>query len=137
LLPITLLGQFIIINFIKLQVELTQYPNTHRAIQVTSGNGYTISNNVIGYASNTATGIYTMLGTIATRFIAIDLAVGTTVATSVQNNTVSSISLNTSSGAATANGVLCGLNITAGNVNVGNITPNTFGVLHLRLIPFQ
>jgi len=102
--------------------------NTHKAINIAgNGNGYVVSNNTIGFATNTGTGVYTMTGTIATRFIAIDLAVGTTTATSVQGNTIASISLTTSSGAATANGVICGINITAGNVNVGTVNGNTIG----------
>lgn len=100
---------------------------THRAIQITSGSGHTITSNTIGYSSNSATGTYTMAGTIATRFIAIDLAVGTTTTTSVQNNIISAISLATSSGAATTNGVLCGINVTSGNVDVGTVTGNIIG----------
>jgi trimeric autotransporter adhesin len=101
--------------------------NTHRAIQVGSGNGHIITGNIIGYATAAATGTYIMTSTVATRFIGIDLAVGTSVATSVQGNTVTAISLSTSSGAATTNGILCGINITAGTVNVGTITGNTIG----------
>ncbi|MBK8149137.1 MAG: hypothetical protein IPK58_13265 [Acidobacteria bacterium] len=101
--------------------------STHNGINVTSGSGYTVSGNTIGYAAANGTGVYTMGGTIATRFVGINLGVGTNSATSVQGNTVASISLATSSGASTSNGVLCGLSITSGNVNVGNVTPNTFG----------
>jgi len=99
----------------------------HNGILVGSGDGNTITGNTIGYASSSATGVYTMAGTIATRFIAFNLAVGTTTVTSVQGNIVTAISLATSSGAATTNGILCGINITAGNVNVGNVTANTIG----------
>ncbi len=101
--------------------------NTHTVIGVGSGDGYTITGNTIGYASAAGTGVYTMTGTIATRLIGINLAVGTATASSVQGNTITAISLNTSSGAATTNGILCGINITAGNVNVGNVTANTIG----------
>lgn len=70
-----------------------------------------------------------MLGTIATRFVGISITAATTTAvTSLQGNTVTAISLATSSGAATANGILCGINISgATNVNIGNITPNVIG----------
>ncbi len=101
--------------------------NTHRAIQISSGNNHSVLNNIIGFATSGGTGTYTMTGTIATRFIGIDLAVGTTTATSVQGNTIASINLGTSSGAATANGILCGINMTSGNINVGTITPNVIG----------
>ena len=101
--------------------------NTHNAIAISSGNGYNIIGNTIGYASAAGTNVYAMAGTVTTRFIGINLAVGTTTASSVQGNTITAISLNTSSGASTTNGILCGINITAGNVNVGNVTANTIG----------
>jgi len=103
--------------------------NTHSAITITSGSGYTITGNTIGYASSAGTGTYTMLGTVATRFIGISLASTTASASSIQGNTVTAISLATSSGAATTNGVLCGINIAGGSapVNIGNITPNVIG----------
>ncbi|MBS1494843.1 MAG: T9SS type A sorting domain-containing protein [Bacteroidetes bacterium] len=102
--------------------------NIHNGIAASAGSGYTITGNTIGYSSSAGTGTYTMAGTIATRFIGINLAVSTTVATSsVQGNTITAISLATSSGAATTNGVICGINVTAGNVNIGNVTPNTIG----------
>ncbi len=103
--------------------------NTHNGIVITSGSGYIITGNTIGYATSGGTGTYTMTGTIATRFIGINLSVGTTTAvTSLQGNTVTAISLATSSGAASSNGILCGINITgSGNVNIGNITPNVIG----------
>jgi hypothetical protein len=101
--------------------------NIHNGISVQTGDGYVITGNTIGYATSTSTGTYTMTGTIATRFIGINLAVGTTTATSVQNNTITAISLATSSGAATTNGILCGINVTTGNVNIGTVTGNTIG----------
>jgi hypothetical protein len=102
--------------------------NTHRAIQISSGNNHSITSNIIGFATVGSSGTYTMLSTVATRFIGIDLNVGSVTASSVQGNIITSISLNTSSGAATGNGVLCGINVTgSGNVNIGNIVPNTIG----------
>ncbi len=102
---------------------------THNGIQInnTSGNGFVIAGNMIGYASSTGTGTYTMTGTIATRFIGINVSVGTTVASSVQGNTITNFNISTSSGAATGNGIFAGINITNGNVNVGTTTPNTIG----------
>jgi trimeric autotransporter adhesin len=103
--------------------------NTHNGIQVsnTSGNGFVITGNTIGYASAAGTGTYTMAGTIATRFIGINVSAGTTVASSVQGNTISGFSLATSSGATAGNGIFAGINVTGGNVNVGNVTPNIIG----------
>jgi hypothetical protein len=99
----------------------------HRAIQVTGGNAYIISGNTIGYASATATGNYTMNGAFASRFIGIDLAVGNTKATSVQDNSFSNFSLVTTSGASTFNGVWCAINVTSGDVNIGTLLGNTIG----------
>lgn len=103
--------------------------NTHNGIVIASGSGYNITGNTIGYASSAGTGTYTMLGTVATRFIGIALTPNTASASSIQGNTVTAISIATSSGATTVNGVLCGINIGGGSapVNIGNITPNVIG----------
>lgn len=101
--------------------------NTHRGIQLLSGNGHTVSANVVGYASPAASGVTAMTSTVATRFIGIEIGAATGAPTSVQGNTVAAITLATSSGAATANGVLCGISITGGDVYVGTVTPNTIG----------
>jgi hypothetical protein len=110
--------------------------NIHNGISISSGSGHTISGNIIGFASSAGTGVYTMSGTIATRMIAINVAVGTASTTLVQGNTVASISLATSSGAATTNGVLCGINITSGNVSAtGNTIGSVTGTGSLVAIP--
>ena len=103
--------------------------NVHNGIIITSGSGYTITNNFIGGSAASAGGTpYAMAGTIATRFVGINMSVGTTTAvSSVQGNTIANFTLNTSSGAATTNGIICGINITGGNVNVGTVTGNTIG----------
>ncbi|MCK6641299.1 MAG: T9SS type A sorting domain-containing protein [Bacteroidia bacterium] len=102
--------------------------NTHRGIWLASGNNHSVTGNVVGYASSSQTGVYTMSSTVATRFVGIELSVGNAVPSSVQGNTVASISLSTSSGATTTYGVLCGIYILgSSSVNVGTITPNTIG----------
>jgi hypothetical protein len=101
--------------------------NTHTALQILSGNAYSITNNIIGYATAAGTGVYTMVSTASVRFIAIDLSVGTTTASSVQGNTITAINLSTSSNASTDNGVLCGIRANAGSVNIGNLSPNIIG----------
>jgi trimeric autotransporter adhesin len=111
--------------------------NTHNGIFIGIGSGYTISGNVIGYANSSGTGTmnlvgnsvaltgfptsYTTTGTPnATRFIAINCAFTAAGANSViKSNTIAGLALHTSSGAATTNGVLCGINVTAGNVTIG------------------
>jgi trimeric autotransporter adhesin len=101
--------------------------NTHRVIQILSGNNHNITNNIIGHAAASTAGIYTMAGNVATRFIAIDLAVGTVIPSSVQGNLINYITLATNSGASTLNGALCGINVTAGNVNIGTTLANSVG----------
>jgi hypothetical protein len=101
--------------------------NIHSAIHVMSGNGYSVTNNIIGFANYAGTGVYTMDGTVATRFIGINLSVGATTASSVQGNIISAISLATSSGSTTDIGILCGISASAGNVNIGNIAANIIG----------
>lgn len=103
--------------------------STHNGIVITSGAGYNITGNYIGGNTSSAGGTpYAMAGTIATRFIAINVAAGTTTAVnSIQGNIISNITLATSSGATTTNGIICGINVTAGNANIGTISANTIG----------
>jgi trimeric autotransporter adhesin len=97
--------------------------NLQTAIRVNSGDGYTINGNTIGFASAAGTGTYTMNGNVSTRFNAIDLAVGNTTATNVQNNTIGGFSLTTT----TSSDLWIGINVQSGNVNIGSVTGNTIG----------
>lgn len=119
---------------------------THSGINITSGENYTITGNIIGYANSSGTGTtnivgnsvaltgtfpssYSTTGTAnATRYIAINCTflVGG-VASSIQNNLIAGFALYTSSGAATTNGIFCGIAINSGNANVGNTTGNSIG----------
>ncbi|MFN4892397.1 MAG: PKD-like domain-containing protein [Bacteroidota bacterium] len=118
---------------------------THTGINITSGSGYTISGNVIGYANASGTGTTNMVGNSvaligfpgsyvtsgtsnATRYIAISaaFAAGGTVS-NIQGNTIAGFALFTSSGATTTNGILCGISVTSGNVNIGTTSGNTIG----------
>ncbi len=120
--------------------------NTHTGINITSGSGYTISGNIIGFANNTGTGTtnligntvaltgtfpgsYTTVGTAnATRYIAINCAfTAAGTMSEIQNNTIAGFALYTSSGATTTNGIFCGIAVTSGNVNIGTTTGNTIG----------
>jgi len=121
--------------------------NTHNGINISSGSGYTISNNVIGFANAAGTGTTNIIGLTtgtlggsfpsaftaggtanATRYNAINCAftAGGTVS-SIQNNTIGGIALFTSSSATATNGMLCGIAVTSGNANIGTITGNTIG----------
>ncbi|MBK8610410.1 MAG: T9SS type A sorting domain-containing protein [Chitinophagaceae bacterium] len=122
---------------------------THNGIFITSGSGYTISNNVIGYAAPNATGTTNYIGLTsgslggtfpsaftaggaanATRYNAINCAFTTGGAvSSIQNNTIGGIALYTSSGASTTFGLICGIAVTSGNANIGTVTGNTIGAV--------
>lgn len=111
--------------------------NTHNAVLVNSGSNYTINNNIIGYSTANSTGVMVMAGTIATRFIGISVnaASGGTLST-IQGNTVSAITLSTSSGAATAAGILCGVSVIGGNAQIqNNVIGGTTGVNLLQGFP--
>jgi trimeric autotransporter adhesin len=107
-------------KFFQTSIKTYTVANTHRAILIAGGNGYTINNNVIGYSANNATGSYAMAGTIAIRFVGIEVASGTLTPTSIQSNTVTAITLTTSSGATTGAGIICGISLTGGNNTVSN-----------------
>ena len=119
---------------------------THNGITIGTGAGYTITGNTIGFANNSGAGNTLLIGNTvlptgtfptsfsttgtanATRYIAINMALtagGT--ASSIQGNTIGGIALYTSSGAGTTNGIVCGINLTAGNANIGTVTGNTIG----------
>jgi hypothetical protein len=102
---------------------------TMRAIQVltSSGGGYTISNNTIGYANASGTGVTTYAGATTNRFIGIDLTANNTAASSIQGNTIAGFNLTTSSGGSTAAPIFAGITIQAGSVNVGTTSANIIG----------
>lgn len=122
--------------------------NTHAGIRIETGEGYTITGNVIGFANSSGTGTTNLLGITsgaltgtfpsayllgtatlnATRYMAFRLAftAGGTVS-SIQNNTIGGFALLTSSGATAQNGIWCAINVNSGNVNIGTSTGNTIG----------
>lgn len=102
---------------------------THRAINIltASGGGYTISNNTIGYATSTATGVTTYDGGFASRFLGIELTAAATPLSSIQGNTIAAITLSTTSGATLAPGIFSGISVLGGTVNIGTTTGNTIG----------
>ncbi len=101
----------------------------HRAIQIsnTSGKNFTVTNNTIGSASSAGTGICTMTGAVACTYQGILMSVGNTLPSNVQGNTITNISLTTTSTSATVGGALCGISVTSGTVNVGTTAPNIIG----------
>lgn len=102
--------------------------NIHYGIDILSGSGYTLTGNYVGGSAPSAGGTpYTINDNIATRFVGISLAAGTSPVSSIQGNKISNISLTTSSGATTGDGVLCGISVPSGSANVGTSAGNTIG----------
>jgi hypothetical protein len=102
---------------------------THRAILIsnTLGNAFNITNNTIGYSSPTGTGTTTMTAATTLVFHAIALSVGNSTPSSIQGNTISGFNFTTTSTSSTLGGAFCGINVTSGTVNIGNVTPNIIG----------
>ena len=98
----------------------------HRGIQITGGEGYNISGNIIGGDNETGTGVYNISGT-AVKFTGIELNAGFVTASSLQGNIISNIQLASSSNGGAPQGIFSGIYINGGNVNVGNITGNIIG----------
>jgi hypothetical protein len=88
------------------------------------GNGFQVTNNVVGYATPSATGTYSITSSTYNYIYPIYLSVGSGVPTSVQGNTISNIA-QTCTG--TYYGYIYCMYIPGGSVNVGDITPNTIG----------
>src|SRR5204863_9036811 len=116
-------------NFYQTTAKAYTVAVVHRALWVTpnvaslaSASGFTINNNFIGGSNAAHGGTYTMTGAVGYQFFGMDISVGLGAATSIQNNTISNISM-TAAFASTI--TMEGINLANGNVNVGNITGNT------------
>ncbi len=99
----------------------------HTAIRVenVAANGFTISDNIIGYANSAGTGTYTFTGpTSSSSFHPIYFFQATnSTASSIQGNTITAISMNGNLSGFS----FIGIYIQSGNANIGNITPNIIG----------
>jgi hypothetical protein len=125
--------------------------NSHKGISITSGAGYTITGNVIGYANSGGTGTTNMIGVSAggslggtfpssytvggtansTSYVAISCAFTSGGAvSSIQNNTIGGFALYTSSSSTSGNGIFNAIAVTSGNANIGTITGNTFSNIY-------
>ena len=99
---------------------------TYDAIKINnvSGNGFTVSNNYFGGSEAECEGTaWTKTNATNNVFNAINLNIGTTVASSVQNNTIRNFNWS-NSGIATWTAI----NVVEGSVNIGTVTGNTIGV---------
>jgi len=116
-------------RFFQTATRTSTAGSTHRAIHILTASGidYHIINNTIGFAEAAGTGLTTYDGTVAIHFRAIEITVGSSVASSVQGNTVAGIAFSTSSGSTLLPGIFSGISVLVGAVNIGNITPNIIG----------
>lgn len=104
--------------------------NQHRAFWVsptaTGACGFQILNNFIGAADALGTGVWSLGGTVGTNFWGMDINHAGVIPTSVQGNTITQISL--SSTTTTANDLFRGISTgNVGHVYIGNIAGNTIG----------
>lgn len=97
-------------------------------ISNTSGDGYLVSGNTIGYASaaGTGTATFTSASTFTYAVFGIDMNTSVAGASSVQGNTIAGISY-TGAPNATNNGFY-GMIIRGGQVHIGDVTGNTIGL---------
>ncbi|MCD4679369.1 MAG: hypothetical protein K8S00_03175, partial [Bacteroidales bacterium] len=98
---------------------------TYYAIKIdnVSGNGFTVSNNYIGGSETQCGGVaWTKINATNNVFTAINIEVGSTVASSIQNNTIRNFYWSNS---AIANWI--GIRVEEGDVNIGTTTGNTIG----------
>ena len=102
--------------------------NINRAIQINtaSGGSYTISSNTIGYANSTGTGTSTYNGSTC-RFIGMDITAATSPVSSIQGNTITNISVSSSSGGTVSAPVFGGIIAQSGGFNIGTTSANTIG----------
>ena len=94
-------------------------------INIDDGDGHVISSNYIGGSSASVTGTWTITqaSTSRTNFYGIDLAVGTTTATSVQGNIIKNITWGFYNGMDNFAFIYC----SSGKVNIGTVTGNQIG----------
>jgi len=100
-------------------------------VQPGSTGSATITGNVVGFGAANGTGTTTISG-LGNRIAGINASsTSTTVATSIQNNTVSGFNQTTSNGGTTTTAGFTGISVgaTAGLFNIGGTTGNTVGSL--------
>src|SRR5205085_4364440 len=93
---------------------------THSGIRISNTSGaYTITGNTIGFASNTGTGVYTLVLPASTSggFLPINLSVNTTPSTSVQNNTIAGIAISGAASGTSSSAQFRGIYVSSGLTN--------------------
>ena len=129
----TIDGEFSNNRFYQTSPRTQTTGTQHSAIWIanSSGNNYQVIGNTIGFANAAGTGSYTISGTgtqpTNTKFFPIYLNIGTTTATSVQNNTIAGIAMSGTMSGTSDNSPFIGIYVTGGAVNIGTIIGNTIG----------
>ena len=118
---------------------------SHYGIRITSGAGYTISNNIIGFENQGGTGYSKMIGNsvlltgfptsysitgsaVNLRYVAISGNYDPGGAVSIiDGNTIGAFALYTNNGITTQEGMFCGISVLSGNAHIGTVTGNTIG----------
>jgi hypothetical protein len=96
-------------------------------IDNTAGNNFSITGNYIGGSASDHSGTTTYSGSATGGFVPIYVNAGSTTASSVQNNTISNLSV-TFAGSNALYGCFSGIYISSSTkANVGNLTGNTIG----------
>lgn len=90
------------------------------------GNNFQVTGNTIGYSSGSGTGAYTVDGGVAWSFVPIHVTVGTTTASTIQNNTITAISMGGASSGTGTSAPFRGIYVTGG---LANCNGNTIGSL--------
>lgn len=116
-------------RFFQTATRSSTAARTHHAINITTtaGINYQINNNIIGFASENGSGTMTYAGNIAHLLRLIELNVGTASPSSIQGNTISGISMSTTSGSTVRPGIFSGISILGGSVDIGTVSANTIG----------
>ena len=101
---------------------------TYTAIDIETGDGYTISGNYIGGSAAQCSGTWTVTyGSTYHEyfnFTGMKLTLGTTNATNIQGNTIKGFAI---TNYCSSSGFWYGINITSGKVNIGTTSANTIG----------
>lgn len=117
-----------IINNRLFQTVSRSFPNgyNHYGIDISSGNGYIISGNTIGYASSFGTGVYTITGSNPI-FGAIVASLDPGTVSTIDGNVINAINMSITNGTSTFIGTLCGIYVSGADANIGVNSPNIIG----------
>lgn len=111
------------------QTAPRSYPNGyyHYGIDVSDGNGYVISGNIIGYASAVGTGVYTISSTSNAVYCAIFAGLDPGPASVIDGNVITALNMSVNTGTSALFGTMCGIYVSGGSADVGLLNGNTIG----------